>query len=121
MKQNSDEHDESDEESKEIDSKPKKLPKIIINTSKTRSEHKLIQQLVEKYNKFGWGTATGWKGDVLWAGLDIPMEDYNLAKEIRVNRIPGIKELAHKKETGFYLNKFREYFPEDFTFFPKIL
>jgi len=101
------------------DSKPKKLPKIIINTSKTRSELTLIQHLVEKYKKFGWATCKGRNGNILWSGLEIPFEECSIATEIRVNRIPGIRNIAEKKETGFYLNKFREYYPDDFDFFPR--
>jgi hypothetical protein len=41
------------------------------------------------------------------------------ALDIRVNRIPGMMELAHKKATGMYLNKFCEYYTEHFKFFPK--
>ncbi len=28
-------------------------------------------------------------------------------------------DLAHKKICGYYLNKFREYFPDSFDFYPK--
>ena len=30
-----------------------------------------------------------------------------------------MKDLAHKKTTGSFLNKFHEYFPEVFDFFPR--
>jgi len=36
-----------------------------------------------------------------------------------VNRIPGMTELCDKKISGYYLNKFGEYFPEEFKFFPR--
>lgn len=35
----------------------------------------------------------------MWSGLDIPYEDISLATEILLNRIPGMKELSHKKMT----------------------
>ncbi len=28
-------------------------------------------------------------------------------------------DLAHKKTMGYYLNLFREYFPQDYDFFPR--
>jgi tubulin polyglutamylase TTLL11 len=36
-----------------------------------------------------------------------------------VNRFPGMSDLCDKKTSGYYLNKFREYFPEEFDFFPR--
>lgn len=30
-----------------------------------------------------------------------------------------MKDLAHKKTTGAFLNKFHEYFPDIFNFFPR--
>lgn len=30
-----------------------------------------------------------------------------------------MKDLAHKKTTGAFLNKFHEYFPDVFDFFPR--
>ena len=42
-----------------------------------------------------------------------------LCSEFIINRIPGMKELAHKKTTGAFLNKFHEYFPDVFDFFPR--
>jgi tubulin polyglutamylase TTLL11 len=38
---------------------------------------------------------------------------------MKTNRIPEMGELCDKKITGYYLNKFREYFPEDYKFFPR--
>jgi len=101
--------------------KPKKLPKVVINTTRSRGELKLLERIIEKNKAFGWKKAIGSNGggDVMWSGLDIPWEDTYLAKEIRLNRIPGMKMLAHKKMTGFYLNKFREFYPEEFDFYPK--
>jgi len=79
----------------------------------------LLRKIIEKNKAFGWKDATGANGDVMWSGLDIPWEDTYLAKEIRLNRIPGMKMLAHKKMTGYYLNKFREFYPDEFDFYPK--
>lgn len=42
-----------------------------------------------------------------------------LIKDFMINRIPGMKDLAHKKTTGAFLNKFHEYFPDVFDFFPQ--
>ncbi len=35
----------------------------------------------------------------------------SLPSPVIVNRIPGLREIAQKKNTGMILNKFREYFP----------
>lgn len=55
----------------------------------------------------------------MWCGRDIHPEDSYLAKDIRCSRIPGVADISHKKVTGFYLNKFRLYYPDDYTFFPR--
>ena len=68
-------------------------------------------------NTFKWKEVWGYEGDVLWGAAG--SEDSGV--EIRTNRIPGMSELCDKKTTGYYLNKFREYFPEDYTFFPRML
>lgn len=43
----------------------------------------------------------------MWSGLALPDEDIFEATEIRVNRIPAMPHLCHKKTMGFILNKFR--------------
>lgn len=58
------------------------------------------------------------EGDVLWAGLPLASDELGICLEILTNRIPGVKELSHKKEMGYYLNKFREYYPGLFDFYP---
>lgn len=55
----------------------------------------------------------------MWSGLAIPQEEIDLATDIRVNRIPAMPHLCHKRTMGFILNKFREYWPEEFWFYPK--
>jgi len=99
--------------------KKKKLPKILINTSRSRGELKLLKDIIQKNKEFGWKEVFGFEGDVMWSGLEIPWESTYLANEILLNRIPGMKLLAHKKTTAFYLNKFREFYPEEFDFFPR--
>ncbi len=100
-------------------SKPSKLPKIAINTSRSKGEHKLIQRLVEKNKGFGWKIAHGLEGDVVWTGSPVPWEETYLATEMHLNRVPGASDISEKKLTGFYLNKFQEYFPENYDFYPK--
>lgn len=51
------------------------------------------------------------EGDLMWSGLAIPQEEIDLATDIRVNRIPAMPHLCHKRTMGFILNKFREYWP----------
>ncbi len=69
--------------------------------------------------KNGWKEVFGDDGDVLWSGLAIPYEDFSCAEFILTNRIPGMNDLCHKKTTGYFLNKFREYFPPLYDFFPR--
>lgn len=111
--------EERKSESDEGKKKKKKIAKIAINTSRSRGELKLLKALIEKNKEYGWKEATGMNGDIMWSGLDIPWEDIYIAKELKLNRIPGMKTLSHKKTTGFYLNKFREYYPEQFDFYPR--
>ncbi|KAL4508036.1 hypothetical protein ABPG72_021409 [Tetrahymena utriculariae] len=95
--------------------KKKKKVVIKVNTSKSRSELKLLRILIDKN---GWKETFGYEGNILWSGLSMNGEQlaYN---EICVNRYPQMEQLAHKKTTGYFLNLFREYFPEHFDFFPK--
>lgn len=90
-------------------------PGLLINTHLSRGELPLLRILIEK---------NGWKevysdGDILWSGLALPEEEFFFSEGTKANRIPGMKDLAHKKTTGFFLNKFREYFKEEYDFFPR--
>ena len=87
-----------------------------INTSRSRSDLTLIKHLCAKN---GWKEVFNIDGDILFSGLIVPNEDLSIATEILINRIPGMDELAHKKTTGFFLNKYREYFPNEYDFFPR--
>lgn len=55
----------------------------------------------------------------MWSGLSLNEDDCTLPLYIKTNRIPGMPDLCHKKTMGYYLNKFREYFPEEYDFFPR--
>ena len=55
----------------------------------------------------------------MWSGLAIPDEEVSIGTEMRVNRIPAMPHICHKKTMGYILNKFREYWPEEFWFYPK--
>ena len=44
--------------------------------------------------------------------------DMNLAYDMKVNRLPGFKELCQKKQTQFVLDKFKSLYPTKFTFQP---
>ena len=56
---------------------------------------------------------------MLWSGTSIPHEDFWLYDAIKINRIPEMSHIAHKKVTTMFLNIFRDYFPNDFDFFPR--
>ena len=55
----------------------------------------------------------------MWSGLALPQDELFLANELRVNRIPAMPHLCHKRTLGFILNKFSEYWPDQFWFYPK--
>ena len=94
-----------------------KFGKILkINTSRSRSDLTIIKHLCAKN---GWKEVFNKDGDIIFSGLMDPNEDLSIAIEILLNRIPGMDELSHKKTTGFFLNKYREYFPEEYDFFPR--
>lgn len=56
---------------------------------------------------------------MVWIGLALREDDYASCLRAHTNRFPGMRDLAHKTQSGYYLNKFREYFPDDFDFFPR--
>lgn len=53
---------------------------------------------------------------MLWSGLSIPVEEISYATELKVNRIPEMTQLCHKEKFGYMLNKFCEYWPDDYSF-----
>jgi tubulin polyglutamylase TTLL11 len=91
--------------------------KLRINTGKCRGEIKLVKHIIEKYKWVEDMDIS--KCDLLWCGLPLKDEEYHYPLLTKVNRIPGMDELAHKKTTGWFLNKFQEYFPDEFDFFPR--
>ena len=93
----------------------KKVRSININTSYCRGDIKLLRYLFAKH---GWKETTGTKGDIIWWGQSY-FEDLSLATDFYINRLPGMRYMAHKRITGQYLNIFRTYFPEQFDFFPQ--
>lgn len=92
-----------------------KMPKLSINTSQARGEIKLLKHIIAKN---GWKEVNGTKGDVIWSGIPT-YEDFTLANEIFINRVPGMRYMAQKKVSGQFLNLFRSYFPTQFDFFPR--
>lgn len=82
-----------------------------INTTKARSELKLLRKIIFR---------NGWKeehlhddqGDIMWFAMGLQSEDYSSCFRMHTNRFPGMRDLAHKDQTAFFLNKFREYLPE---------
>ena len=110
------EEETKDSKPKKSLSKKSKAKEIKINTTRSRGELTLLKFLIEKNS---WKEVFGGDGDILWSGLAIPEESLSIATEIRVNRLPGMQDLAHKKTTGYFLNKFREYFPDNYDFYPR--
>jgi tubulin polyglutamylase TTLL11 len=71
--------------------------------------------IIEKRN---WLEVFDSNADIFWSGLNVNYDEFMVSFKTRLNRIPGMTELAHKRTTGFFLNKFQEYFPDRFTFYP---
>ena len=55
----------------------------------------------------------------MWSGLGMYEEDIFVAADILLNRLPETKHLCHKKTMGYILNKFVEFWPEEYWFYPK--
>ena len=55
----------------------------------------------------------------MWSGLAMGYEDIAIASQIRINRFPEMKHICHKKTMGYILNKFVEYWPDKYWFYPK--
>lgn len=89
---------------------------VKINTNKCRGELKCIRMIIKKRQ---WKEVFNDKCDIYWTGTNLPFEEFSWALKARVNRIPGMTELSHKRETSYYLNKFQEFYPENFDFYPK--
>jgi tubulin polyglutamylase TTLL11 len=96
--------------------KSEKLAKLKINTHKCRGELQILKLIIKK-NK--WDEVYDEKADIFWSGLNLLTDEFPLGFKTRINRIPGMTGLAHKKNTAYYLNKFQEFFPDRYHFFPR--
>ena len=107
---------EENTESKKVERK-NSFKKFELNTSNSRGELKLLRILIEKND---WREIfTGIGGNVMWCSLEFTSSDSYFAELIKINRIPGLRDICSKSGTGYILNKLFEYFPSEFTFFPK--
>jgi len=77
---------------------------------------RLLKLIIQKR---GWKEVFDLKADIFWSGLNLNSNDFILVKNIYNNRIPYLSELAQKRFTAFFLNKFLSYFPESFDFYPQ--
>lgn len=58
--------------------------------------------------------------DLVWAGLSLSDEEIiSHGTDVSVARIPSMRYITNKKTMGFILNKFREFYPENYWFYPK--
>jgi hypothetical protein len=76
---------------------------VKINTSRCRGELKLIKSIIQDNN---WVEVFK-EGDIMWSGLAVPQEELYLATELKINRIPSMPHLCHKRTLGYILNKFQ--------------
>ena len=97
----------------------KKRLKLAINTSKCRSEQDLLRKIIAQHSKAFTEVTAGDKGDLIWFGLALDESEVELVAGKIINRFPGMKEAAHKRDLGAALNMLTKYYPEDFDFFPK--
>ena len=74
---------------------------------------KLLKTIIKAHD---W-TEVYKEGDLMWSGFQD--EDVSLGSEMKLNRIPAMNHICNKKTMGEILNKFKEYWPEMFGFFPK--
>lgn len=77
---------------------------------------KCIQMVI---NKRQWKEVTDDACDIFWSRFMLSDKDRNLALKTIYNRIPGMSYLTYKRENGYYLKKYEEYYPESFDFNPK--
>jgi len=92
---------------------------MTINTSKCRSEQELLRKVIAMNPKAFDEITAGERGDLMWFGLALDESEVELVAGKIINRFPGMKEAAHKRELGAALNLLAKYYPEDFDFFPK--
>ncbi|CAD8087330.1 unnamed protein product [Paramecium sonneborni] len=93
----------------------KKQKVIKVNTINCRGETRLIRKLIAINN---WKEVFN-NGDICWLGLPFKLQNFEEYFTQHVNRFPGMDLLAHKTQSSFYLNKFAQYFPDQYEFFPK--
>jgi hypothetical protein len=89
---------------------------IKINTNKCRGELRLIKMIIAKRE---WKEVFDYNADIFWSGLNLQDEDWGIGLKTKINRIPGMTDLSHKRNTAYFLNKFRKYFPDSFDFYPE--
>lgn len=89
-----------------------------VNTSKCRGELRLLKLI---FQKRGWKEVFDLNSDIFWSAFSLNSDEYVSLKlkKIKNNRIPCLADLAEKRLTAFFLNKFQFYFPENFDFYPK--
>jgi hypothetical protein len=108
------------EETKLVKKKAKQTKtKIRINTSSTRTAGKLLrliaQQNPERFTEIPFGD----KGDVIWLPPPFSDPDLNYIGNRIINFLPGFQDISQKKELSMYLATMTEFFPEQYTFYPK--
>eukprot|EP00742_Colponemidia_sp_Colp-10_P007945 GILJ01008572.1.p1 GENE.GILJ01008572.1~~GILJ01008572.1.p1 ORF type:complete len:685 (+),score=114.58 GILJ01008572.1:277-2055(+) len=92
-----------------------------VNTNKARSE---IDVLRLCFATLGWKESLGLEEDaqIVWFGLG--PSDTEILKAVsqstqKVNRFPGMTEMARKRDLCQVLNRYRRIFPKEFNFYPK--
>eukprot|EP00330_Aristerostoma_sp_ATCC50986_P002138 CAMPEP_0114585410 /NCGR_PEP_ID=MMETSP0125-20121206/8968_1 /TAXON_ID=485358 ORGANISM="Aristerostoma sp., Strain ATCC 50986" /NCGR_SAMPLE_ID=MMETSP0125 /ASSEMBLY_ACC=CAM_ASM_000245 /LENGTH=478 /DNA_ID=CAMNT_0001780489 /DNA_START=81 /DNA_END=1517 /DNA_ORIENTATION=+ len=94
-------------------------PKLSLNTTGATVGQKCFQMLIEKNHVHGWENASDDAADIILAHIDQDKEYYRAHSHQMMNRVPGMKALCEKKPSGFFLNEFRDSFPEEFSFVPR--
>ena len=91
---------DKDELDNQDHNKSNKQSKLQINTNKCRGELKLLKLIIKK-NK--WEEIFDENANVFWSGLNLHIDEFPLGFKTKINRIPGMTGLAHKKTTAYLM------------------
>lgn len=85
---------------------------MTLNLTTCVTDLPVVRRIMEKN---GWKKALNFEGDILWSGPDnVPQAKqftYDFAMVFlnqHISRIPGLKQIANKKETSSIMKKMRE-------------
>jgi hypothetical protein len=100
--------------------KKKRVKTLIrINTKYARNPIRLLRLIVEQNPGRFSEVPTGDKGDVIWLAPPFRDPDLDYIGSRLINFLPGFQDVSQKKELSKNLAIMTEFFPEQYTFYPK--